>query len=360
MMRYKDLAFKYKLFLVLVVLILVYAISSFLFINFYLKNVLQRHSANVGHFLASSISLHIVGHISLEDTKGLEFFLKNILKNNPEVSYIYIENDKRIIVSALNKDLDAGLLNNMRRTIFKEYVFVETKKGSFLEFSEPIFNRTTFILKLGISDRISNDIINRTLRLLLYSVLSAVAAALLFSIVISRKLMKPLSVLTSSAIEIANGNYSKLVEIRRKDEAGRLADGFNRMVYAVKIREKELREINEELEIVNVRLHEYINELNRTKDELVRSKQDAAVVETSRAVLHHMRQPLTYLIIAIDMLLSEINEKGFADADSIHKNLRAVEEAGNKLTELLKKFENLKEYKSIEYVNEIKIIDIDD
>lgn len=359
MMRYKDLAFRYKLFLVLIVLILVYSISSFLFINFYLKNVLQKHSASAGHFLASSISLNIVGNLHLEDTKGVEYFLKNILENNSDVSYIYIEKDNRIIVSAFNKDLNAELLNNARRTIYPEYGLTKTEKGSFLEFSEPIFGRTAFTLKLGIPDKISKDIIDRTLKLLLYSVLAVVAAALLFSIIISKKLMRPLSVLTTSAIEIADSNYSKAVEIQSKDEVGQLADSFNKMSDAVKIREKELREINEELEIVNIKLHEYINELNRTKDELVRSKQDVAVVETSGAVLHHMRQPLTYLVIAIDMLLSEIKEKGFSDADLIHKNLKAVDEAGNKLTELLKKFENLKEYKSIEYADKIKIIDID-
>jgi len=166
-------------------------------------------------------------------------------------------------------------------------------------------------------------------------------------------------VLTASAIEIANGNYSKKVTIQSNDEVGQLADAFIKMEDAVKIREKELREINEELEEVNVRLHEYINELNRTKDELIRTKQDAAVVETSRAVLHHMRQPLTYLIIAIDLLLAEIKEKGALDTAATQKNLRAVEEAGYKLTELLKKFENLKEYKVVEYVDEIKILDID-
>jgi len=358
-MRYKDLAFKFKLFLVLMVLILVYSISSFFFINFYLKNVLQTHSANTGHFLASSISLHITGNFQLENIKGIEYFLKNILENDPDLSYIYIEKDNRIIVSAFNKDLDSELQNNSLRTVHSKYVSVKTAKGDFLEFSEPIYGRTAVNLNLGISDKLSNDIIHRTLRLLLYSVLAAVAAALIFSIVISKKLMKPLSVLTTSAIEIADNNYSKAVEIQSKDEVGQLADSFNKMSAAVNIREKELREINEELETVNVRLHEYINELNRTKDELVRSKQDAAVVETSRAVLHHMRQPLTYLIIAIDMLLSEIKGKGLSDADFIHKNLSAVEEAGSKLTELLKKFEKLKAYKSIEYADEIKIIDID-
>jgi len=47
-MNYRDLVFRNKLFPVLMVLILVYSISSFLIINLYLKNVLQEHSANTG------------------------------------------------------------------------------------------------------------------------------------------------------------------------------------------------------------------------------------------------------------------------------------------------------------------------
>jgi signal transduction histidine kinase len=132
------------------------------------------------------------------------------------------------------------------------------------------------------------------------------------------------------------------------------------MIHAVKLREDELRDSNRELEDVNVKLQENMVKLQKTSEDLIRSKQDAAVVETARAFLHHLRQPLTYLTMAIELLADEITEGDPLDYASSKKKLDAIMNAGQRLAELLNKFETLHSYKIVAYDNATKIIDIED
>ena len=84
-----------------------------------------------------------------------------------------------------------------------------------------------------------------------------------------------------------------------------------------------------------------------------------AVIDTARAFLHHIRQPLTYLAMAIDLLSDEIREGNELNIASLQKKLRVVEEAGTTLAELLRKFDNLKEYKVMLFDDTTKITDIE-
>ena len=132
------------------------------------------------------------------------------------------------------------------------------------------------------------------------------------------------------------------------------------MLQLAKEREYDLKEINDELETVNITLHDYIEKLRLTTAELVKSRQDMAVIDTARAFLHHIRQPLTYLAMAIDLLLDETGEGNKLNIDSVQKKLRVVEDAGRTLSELLRKFDNLKEYKVTFFDDTTKITDIEE
>ncbi len=353
----KNLSLRYKLSLVLAIVILFYAVCSVLFVNLYLKGVLKKHFIEMGKSLANTMSSHIVDDMLIKDFVGLDAFFEDTMRNNPGVSYIFVEKDGHVLLHTFKEGFPEKLLNIGHKKSEIDYVFVKAGTDTYYDFSSPIFGGRAGILRMGMSVKMIEEMLGSVTRSMLYVAIAAVAVALVFSIIIARRLINPLSMLTASAMKIAGGDYSKTVQIYGSDEVGKLSSAFNKMTDAVKIREKELREINEELETINIKLHEYIEELNRTKDELVKSKQDAAVIETSRAMIHHMRQPLTYLIMAIELFTDEIQEGSF-NADAIQKRLYAIEEAGRTVAEILKKFENLKEYRAAEYSDKTKIIDI--
>lgn len=334
-----------------------YAVFSVLFVNLYLKDMLKKHFVNTGNALAATVSNHVTYDILINDFVGAYSVFENTMANNPEVSYFFIEKDGHIIVHTFKEGFPKGLLNIGHEKGRINHIIVETGDETYYDFSAPIFQGRAGTLRLGISGKKIREMSDRAVRSLIYIAVVMGILALALSIPISRKLIRPLTVLSSSAIKASDGRYEDVTVIDSGDEVEELSRAFNKMVGAVKLREKELKEVNDELEAVNIRLHEYIEELNRTKDELVKSKQDAAVVQTARSMIHHMRQPLTYLIMAIE-LFSEDIQGGAFNADLIQKRLFAIEESSLKVSDILKKFEALKEYRTVEYSDQTKIIDI--
>jgi signal transduction histidine kinase len=76
----------------------------------------------------------------------------------------------------------------------------------------------------------------RTAQKALYVLTAAgVALAVLFVIVLSGRILRPLRTLTDSAREIERGNLDLIVPVRSRDEVGQLAEAFNSM--AAKLRE---------------------------------------------------------------------------------------------------------------------------
>jgi len=66
-------------------------------------------------------------------------------------------------------------------------------------------------------------------RYLIVSTLVALALALLLSYLLTRRVLRPLHEMTAITREIANGDYSERVKAVSADEAGELAESFNRM-----------------------------------------------------------------------------------------------------------------------------------
>ncbi|HET6989988.1 MAG TPA: HAMP domain-containing protein, partial [Bacteroidia bacterium] len=69
-----------------------------------------------------------------------------------------------------------------------------------------------------------------------------------FSIYLSRKITRPIQLLTGDAIELSKGNFNIQFKIDRKDEIGILAKSFEKMQTSLRNMVEELRNINQNLE----------------------------------------------------------------------------------------------------------------
>lgn len=72
-----------------------------------------------------------------------------------------------------------------------------------------------------------NKVKSQTNIMFVWASIGALAFSLLASYFLSRTLSKPIHTISKAALEIAEGNYSKKVDIKRKDEIGNLASAFN-------------------------------------------------------------------------------------------------------------------------------------
>lgn len=71
------------------------------------------------------------------------------------------------------------------------------------------------------------EAINSTNVILVFSSVAALTLSLLAAYFLSKTLSKPIHTISKAALEIAEGNYFKSVNITRKDEIGSLASAFN-------------------------------------------------------------------------------------------------------------------------------------
>jgi len=355
----KNLSFKYKLFLAMSFIVILYAFVSVLFVELYLKKILHEESFEDSKAFAATIAENVHHHLLSYDFSEIETNFRNIMKTNTEIAYIFIQKDNNVLAHTFRDSVPEKLTAVPHKDNEIGFKTVTLGKNTYSDFSVPIHDAATGTLRVGISERLEKEAIKKIMFSLFYITLAVLAAALGISVLLARKLTGPLTRLSAAAADIADKNLHQPIPVDSNDEIGQLSTVFNRMLKVSKDREDELKEINEELETVNITLHDYIEKLRITTDELVKSRQDMAVIDTARAFLHHIRQPLTYLAMAIDLLSDEISDTNKLNIASIQKKLGVVEDAGKTLSELLRKFDNLKEYKVTRFDDTTKITDIE-
>ncbi|OHD56955.1 MAG: hypothetical protein A2Y33_08315 [Spirochaetes bacterium GWF1_51_8] len=102
---------------------------------------------------------------------------------------------------------------------------------------------------------------------------------------------------------------------------------------------------------------ENVLRLSGQNRELIRIKQDTTVSEMGRAIAHNFNQPLTTLLGTGELLLNYSNENPVDGR--ISEQIQAMIDAAREISTLVKKVERLKEYKVTDYIQDIKIIDLD-
>lgn len=116
-----------------------------------------------------------------------------------------------------------------------------TREGAHpvLAVARPIQGTPLFVL-VEFSDQVALGQADRFLRRMLVIGAVLLALGLTGAWALSRSITRPLDSLTKAATAITGGNYSRLVEVRRRDELGELATAFNAMAVRVGDSEREL------------------------------------------------------------------------------------------------------------------------
>ncbi len=153
------------------------------------------------------------------------------------------------------------------------------------------------------------DIRTKTVKTALGIIFAGMILAIIISLLIIRSFLIPVDKLAEATRRISEGNFHSRVEVKTRDEIGKLAKSFNRMATQLDKHEQEIREKQSELTSVN-------SELRAT---------NRNYMEMLGFVSHELKNPLASAIMSLytvkDGYLGEISKAQEKGLESVGKSL---------------------------------------
>ncbi len=150
----------------------------------------------------------------------------------------------------------------------------------------------------------ASEIVRNTAQVLGVSLLLAVAVGA----VVGLSLSQPVQRLRDSAHAVAEGDFSRRVQVGRSDELGELASAFNHMAETLARNQGEIEAQQAEIEAFNRELQARVDartaELKRAQARLIESGQLAAVAQVGAGLAHELNNPLAGILGLTQLMLA--------------------------------------------------------
>ena len=215
--------------------------------------------------IAHKLALDVTDEILINDLVAVQKMLDDQLKSEPSVSYLFIMNNKKVLVHTFSDGIPINLvnINTTQNKMEKNAVkLVSEQKERFIDISWPVFEGKSGILRLGISEKSFQDKVS-LLRLEMTLITFGVLIIFLFlSHFFISRLLQPLITLTNSVKNIDEKNLDIRVEVRGRAEVNKLAIAYNAMLDRISDYTKKLKDYN-------LRLNQKNKDLDRAHSQLM-------------------------------------------------------------------------------------------
>jgi signal transduction histidine kinase len=265
----------------------------------------RSHWEIYGRSMANSYGLLIEHGMNLSDRAFLQNVAERIIENEDVVLCSLYDNSGERWAHAVKKGRlpDPQLTYQITQTI-------HSKEGQMIG---------TFQIDLSLFKMDSQ--INGLKRDILLVTLGVIGLGILFTLIMTRVLLRPIEKLAEATERVARGEWGQTVDIRSRDEIGDLAKDFNQMTLQLKESRMDLeRKVEERTHQLEANIAELnrartstlkmLEELQAAKRELEMVNRELKEMDEARTKFlgiasHELKTPLTAIKANIDFILSE-------------------------------------------------------
>jgi signal transduction histidine kinase len=265
----------FKIFLLNSIIILTLVLLIGIGINFGIKTALKNEIIRQGELIAKNVANASLEYILLDDHYKTKRIVDEIKKEEANIEYIYIINQKgEVFVHTFgdNYPVDIKQWNTLENKKISTQL-LNTEKGLIRDVGVKIFNALPLEVHIGLKETmITEPFIKLRNYIILVTSIILIFGAILFFVLSQYVIIQPLKNLVNFANELAKGNFGKKINLKSNDEIGWLSETFNFL--------------SEELKIYNQKMEDYYRQM-------LNSEKLTSLGRLSASLAHEIRNPLT-------------------------------------------------------------------
>ena len=241
--------------------------------------------------------------------------------------------------SSVTGQSSPSVISRLQMVKLTKELLQKTYYSTLLNFFEQTEPATHFILPIQLSNSfyglmelnfsladIRLKVLGSLQVLILYIILYGIILVLAGYYLILKNIIRPAQNLLKATEDVGSGNLETRLPVAGPIEISQLATAYNQMVDA-------LRESRDETEHHIASLEKTNQELQQTRDELVRSEKMASVGQLAAGLAHELGNPLAAIIGYLELLKQRV--KAAPDSDILHRALAETNRIDFLVRELL-------------------------
>jgi two-component system NtrC family sensor kinase len=250
---------------------------------------------------------------------------------------VRLKSGKRAVGTRLSKEVYNRVILDGEKWIDRAFVV----NAWYITAYEPIYNIKNDIigsLYVGVLEEPFNKIKDNISLIFISLLLLGSGLTFIVSLMLSQRIVAPITRLEKSIRKVAKGNYEDFVKIETDDEIGRVQMEFNNMIKALKDKNEALNKLysnlenevqirtseleNKNIELTNAKQELYklidekenlIKKYRELQNELVHTSKLAAIGALAGGVAHEINTPIAIIRGNIELLEVYLEEKGFVN-----------------------------------------------